>query len=195
MKKDWELTEEAFNTFLCWLHADRKEAGKIYEQIRRHLIVIFKCKGCAEAEELTDEAINRVIKQAPRLIETYVGKPIPYFVTVANHLFLEYIAKRPTQSELPPDLPQPPTPDPEEEREYECLESCMQELKQSDHDFVLQYYQENKQAKIDHRKILARQKGVKPNALRIRAFRIRQKLQKCIDACLVGAPAHEMDHH
>jgi RNA polymerase sigma factor (sigma-70 family) len=195
MRKDWELTEEAFDKFLSWLHPDREEAGKKYEAIRRHLIIILNCRGCAEAEDLADETINRVIRRAPQIADTYQGEPVPYFITVAHNLYLEYAAKRQTWSELPAELPQPPEPDPEEEREYECLERCVQGLTPANRDMVLQYYQENKQAKIDHRKTLAERMGIALNALRIRAYRIRVSLEHCIDECLTCGPAPEMDRH
>jgi RNA polymerase sigma factor (sigma-70 family) len=193
MRKDWELTEAAFDKFLSWLHPDREKAGKKYEDIRHHLIIILNCRGCAEAEDLADETINRVIRRAQQIADTYQGDPEPYFITVAHNLFLEYAAKRQTRSELPADLPQPPESDPEEEREYECLERCVQVLTPANRDIVLQYYQENKQAKIDHRKKLADKMGIALNALRIRAYRIRANLEQCIDSCLTSSPAHEMD--
>lgn len=194
MRKDWELTEEAFNKFLSWLHPDREEAGKKYEDIRRHLIIILKCRGCAEAEDLADEAINRVIRRAQQMADTYHGEPAPYFITVAHNLYLEYASKRQTRLELPAELLQPPEPDLEEEREYECLEQCVRGLTPANRDMMLQYYQENKQAKIDHRKKLAESMGIALNALRIRAYRIRVSLEECIDECLTRNPAHEMNH-
>jgi hypothetical protein len=60
---------------------------------------------------------------------------------------------------------------------------------------VLQYYQENKQAKIDHRKQLAAGLGVGLNTLRIRAYRIRARLEQCMDECLGDRPALEMNRH
>jgi len=193
MRKDWELTEEAFDKFLYWLNPEREKAGKKYEEIRHRLIIILACRGCAEAEELADESINRVIQRAQEMAPTYQGDPAPYFITVAHRVHLEYIEKRQKLSELPPELPQPQEPDPEEEREYECLELCVQGLIPANRELVLQYYQDNKQAKIEHRKRLADEMGIALNALRIRACRIRASLEQCIDECLTSASAHEMD--
>ena len=197
MRKDWELTEEAFDRFLTWLDPDREKAGTKYEVIRRHLIIILTCKGCAEAEELADETINRVIRRAQQMADTYRGEPAPYFIAVANNLYLEYLAKQRTIVELMPDLPQSPDPDPEEGRNHDCLEQCIEGLTPSNRNIVLGYYQENKQAKINHRKKLAEEMGIAPNALRIRAHRIRAVLEQCIDECLTGDRADEMnrDNH
>lgn len=75
------------------------------------------------------------------------------------------------------------------EREYECLERCMQKLTPDNRQLVLQYYQEEKRAKIDHRRQLAEQLGIALNALRIRAHRIRASLQECVQTCLREAAA------
>ena len=187
MKRNWELTEEAFDKFLVWLHPDREEAGKKYEEIRRHLIIILTSRGCDAPEELADETINRVIQRAQQMADTYRGEPAPYFITVANNLFLEHRAKLQTRSELPPDLAQP-DPDPNEDRDYDCLDRCMEELRPVNRYLVLRYYREDKQAKIDHRKQLADEMGIGVNALRIRAHRIRLTLQECLDKCLASDP-------
>jgi DNA-directed RNA polymerase specialized sigma24 family protein len=193
MRKDWQLTEDVFNKFLSWLHTDREEAGKKYEDIRRRLIIILTCRGCTEAEELADETINRVIRRAQEMADTYIGEPAPYFITVAHHLYLEYVAKHQVRSELLSELRPSQETDPEEELEYECLEVCIQGLTPANRDMVLQYYQENKQAKVDHRKKLAEEMGIALNALRIRAHRIRTSLEQCIDKCLTRDSTHEMD--
>jgi DNA-directed RNA polymerase specialized sigma24 family protein len=139
MRKDWELTEQAFGRISDWLHPDRQEAGQKYEEIRRHLIIILTCRGCTEAEELADETINRVIRRSQEMADTYIGEPAPYFITVAHNVFREYLAKRRPTAELPQDLPQPPGPDEDEGREYDCLEQCVQELRPANRDLVLQY--------------------------------------------------------
>ena len=65
----------------------------------------------------------------------------------------------------------------------------MQRLTADNRKLVLQYYQEEKQAKIDHRKLLAEQLGIALNALRIRAHRIRASLQECVQNCVREATA------
>jgi DNA-directed RNA polymerase specialized sigma24 family protein len=72
----------------------------------------------------------------------------------------------------------------EREREYECLERCMERLPQDSRELVLEYYRDEKRAKIDRRKELAERLGIAPNALRIRAHRIRVALQRCVLDCL-----------
>ena len=41
MKKNWELSQEAFDALLIWLDSDREQAALKYERIRGGLIKIF----------------------------------------------------------------------------------------------------------------------------------------------------------
>jgi DNA-directed RNA polymerase specialized sigma24 family protein len=48
----------------------------------------------------------------------------------------------------------------------------------------LKYYQQEKRAKIDHRKELADRLGIALNTLRMRVHRIKAILQQCVGECL-----------
>jgi RNA polymerase sigma factor (sigma-70 family) len=196
MKKGWDLTEEAFNQFLSWIDQDREQAAKKYESVRRHLIVIFSCRGCANAEDLADETINRVTRRVQDLADSYVGDPAPYLYATAHRIYLEQAKSSsafvplPASRELQAIDPKVEEQASEEERAYECLEQCLQQLAPASRKLVLQYYQKDRQAKIDERKRLAQELGIPLNALRIRVHRIRAALQDCINLCLKqGLPA------
>jgi RNA polymerase sigma factor (sigma-70 family) len=197
MKNQRVVTQQAFDQLLNWLDADRDSAGSKYEKIRVRLIKIFACRGCGEADDLADETINRVTLKLGQIAESYSGDPALYFYGVAQKVHLEYLRQKlPVQESAlagrepggqtawPPDAPG------EVEQEYACLEQCMDHLPSENRRLVLEYYQEEKRAKIDHRKKLADQLGIAVNALRIRAHRIRSQLQQCVESCLDQAPAH-----
>jgi DNA-directed RNA polymerase specialized sigma24 family protein len=181
MNKEWALTQEAFDKMLAWLDPDRDRAGRRYEEIRHRLIKIFTCRGCSEADTLADETINRVTRKAQTLVEDYTGDPALYFYGVAHKVHLEYLRRKP-----PTSLPPPPAVEEGEEieQEYDCLDRCMQRLTPDNRELVLEYYQEEKQAKINHRRLLAEKLGIALNALRIRAYRIRAALLECVQDCL-----------
>jgi DNA-directed RNA polymerase specialized sigma24 family protein len=180
MKGQSDLTQAAFDSLLDWLDADREQAGRKYEQIRQRLIKIFTCRGRPDADELADETINRVTLKAQELAKEYVGDPSLYFYGVAQKVYLESLRKH-----RPPVFVPPPAPQSEEvEEEYDCLESCVGQLPPGNRELVLEYYQNDKRAKIDHRKELAERLGIAQNALRIRAHRIRLTLQRCVESCL-----------
>ena len=94
-------------------------------------------------------------------------------------MHLEYLRRKPVIA-----APITPASSDQEEPEFICLEMCMDRLTANNRELVLQYYQQEKKAKIEHRKLLAEKLGIAVNALRIRAFRIRVSLQKCVQECL-----------
>jgi DNA-directed RNA polymerase specialized sigma24 family protein len=178
-KKEWQMTQEEFSKFLAWLHPDRDRAGETYEKIRHRLIKIFVSRTCTNSEELADETINRVVRKIQEIADNYVGERIPYFIAVANKIHLEYLRKKP----VPQTLPLLESSSWAEE-EYDCLEECMEHLTQRSKELVLEYYREEKHEKINLRKQQADKLDIPLNALRIRACRIRAKLESCVIDCL-----------
>lgn len=179
MNKNCVLTQELFEELLGWLDPDREIAGQKYEDIRRGLIKIFVNNGRNSVEDLADETINRVATKLNQIKDNYQGDHSLYFYGVAKKIVHED-RRRP-----PVSLPIPAWNSDDIETEYECLERCLQQLTRENRELILQYYQDEKREKIDHRRILADKRGIALNALRIRAFRIRNSLELCVRKCLL----------
>jgi hypothetical protein len=175
-----DINQEHFDQLLQWLDSDRQKAGIKYETIRKRLIKIFVCRGSTTPEELADQTINRVARKLPEIRANYVGEPSHYFCGVAGNILRESFRKDKMPAVRPPT---PSMPEPGDDRDYACLEECIGKLSQYDRDLVLAYYQQEKQAKIDHRKKLAEKLGLAINALRIRACRTRAILLECVERC------------
>jgi DNA-directed RNA polymerase specialized sigma24 family protein len=194
MKKKWELTQEAFDALLKWLDENRERAAGRYEAIRLALIKIFICGGFSAAEELADETINRVAAKIHELARDYHGDPALYFYAIAKNVRREQGRKSRTLAELDDEAgasdPATTVMDADEDARYECLEKCLEYLSASDRRLVIEYYQQDKRAKIDHRRQLALQLGIAINALRIRAHRIRRGLEECVRNCVSQQPAN-----
>ena len=185
------LTQEAFDELLAWLDPDREQAGRKYEDIRNRLIRILMHRGCMTAEDLADKTINLVARKAFTIRHTYIGDPMPYFLTVARNLYSEYARSQPYFSELIPDLVSTTADDAAElEAEYECLDKCLAELPAKKRELILEYHRYQEGAKIEYHKDMAWQLGIGLNALRIRMFRIRLHLRKCVDKCLATQTTH-----
>jgi DNA-directed RNA polymerase specialized sigma24 family protein len=176
---DWTITQQDFDRLLSWLDPDQNHAGKRYEGIRRKLILIFASRRWRFPEEMADDCINRVIKKLPEVEGRYQGPPEAYFYGVAKIIELEWRRK-----DLPIEIPDMEGISSETEEHLVCLDGCLSKLPDSSREVVMEYYQQEKQAKIDHRAALARKLGIAANALRIRAHRIRQQLEKCVLECL-----------
>jgi RNA polymerase sigma factor (sigma-70 family) len=184
MTKTKTLNQQDFDKLLNWLDSDRELAGQKYESIRQRLIKIFDLRGCAVSEELADKTFDRVIQKLDDITDDFDGNPAPYFYAVGKNILLEYF-KLPKTEELSPLIPLPPESESVEEAEnYKCLKICLQTLKSNQRELIIEYYSEDKRAKIDSRKFLAQKLGATQELLRTQTFRIRNKLQKCIKSCM-----------
>lgn len=170
---------DTFNYLLAWLHPDREQAGRRYEEIRRRLIKVFAGRECWEPEDLADETMRRVESNVQHVAPDWVNDPALYFYAVARNIRREYVRRKPVPEP-------PPIPDTDEaERNDICLESCMQQLLAADErTLVLKYYQGQGGTKIKNRQELCQEYGLGLNALRIRIHRHLKKLRPCVLDCV-----------
>lgn len=187
MNRDSAIPSEAFEEILAWLNSDRERAGLMYVQLRHDLARMFSRTGCCDPEGLTDEVIDRVSRKVHDLRPTYVGDARFYFRGVANNLIKETLKKIKTYVSLEGiDLPKPRASAIEADTAEleDCLQSCLQKLSAEKRELIMAYYAKEKQAKIDHRLELARSLGISVRALRVKVFRIRLSLERCIERSL-----------
>jgi RNA polymerase sigma factor (sigma-70 family) len=185
-REKWTLTRDRLEVFLNHLHEDREQAGQAYEQIRRKLVTFFRCNGCSCAEDLVDETIDRVIR---RLGEIEVNNLMSFTRGVARHVASELHKK---DREIPlADVPEPShwgiqgeEDQQERERSLECLRKSLLLLNPHDRELLRAWYLYEKGHKIENRKRLAVARGTSDGALRVQAFRARQRLQELVESCL-----------
>jgi RNA polymerase sigma factor (sigma-70 family) len=173
------LQKTDFDRLLAWLDPNPERAGELYESIRWRLIAILAARGCRIPEELADETIDRVARRVADIEAKYVGDKSIYFLGVMNNVHHEYL-RRPS----PPRLVESPEDSRVKEQTYLCLDNCLAALTPHARQIIEQYYAANKQAKINLRKRIAEKLGISSGSLRLRALRIRAKLQMCIERCL-----------
>jgi len=179
MPKNWVMSQETFEALLDWLDSDREQAALKYEEIRIKLIKFFFATSQSEAEALADETINRVARRLNEVKDQVYGERARYFYGVARKVQLEYLRRKLPQGD------QESVPDSDRiEIEYACLEECIAKLSAENRELVMRYYGADGRERIEQRRLLAEKLGIAPNALRIRAFRIRAELQKCLKECV-----------
>jgi RNA polymerase sigma factor (sigma-70 family) len=186
------MTQDEFDRLLAWFNEDPEEAGRRYEDIRQSLIKIFTWRGCIDAESLADEVFDRVAVRLHKLDGGYVGDPAHYFYGVAKNLFYE--CRRRMKAQAPLDevigltLAAPEATEDNSELEHECLGQCVGKLNEESRELIIAYYALERRDKIEARKVLAQHSGISINNLRVRLYRIRAILEKCIRECLEKAP-------
>jgi RNA polymerase sigma factor (sigma-70 family) len=194
-KKDWVLDGDAFDRLLARLDPDPEQAADLYEGIRRRLISFFEYRGGASPEDLADETINRVARRLSEGTDIHASNPADYFFGVARRVISEHWDSPqagsarlddvpPTQLAQPPPTPEAIAERDQRERGLDCLDRCLHALAAGERDLIIAYYQGETSVKIQNRKRLAARLGIAANALRIRALRIREKLEACVEGCL-----------
>ena len=183
--RKWTLTPEAFENLLAVFHPDRDRAAEKYLEVRANLVRFFEWRGCPFPEDHADETFNRVARKIAAGEE--IQKPSGYVMGVARLLVLEIIKSLSRQREALGEYQQSYSEvadEPESESRIECLQECLQQLSTDNREFIIQYYQGDKREKIENRRTLGERLGVAINTLRMRAQRLRERLQGCVEACV-----------
>jgi len=184
-RRKWTLTQEAFDRLLVALGGDRDSAAQKYLEIRSNLVRFFEWRGCSFPEDHADETINRIAKRVAEgeEIQNYSG----YAVGVARLLLLEINKGRQREQLALAEIGQASEVYEEKdegEHRLVCLRSCLETLTTDNRALILQYYQGEKGEKIQNRKKLMDRLGIPVNTLRMRALRLREKLQSCVEECV-----------
>jgi DNA-directed RNA polymerase specialized sigma24 family protein len=188
------LTQVAFNRLLEWLDDGVESGGEAYLEMRRRLVSYFTRRDRQAADELADETLNRVGRTLERSGSIAVTPPARYCYFVARFVLLEDMRRDHTHVPLDehknpdsgPARGRPPDVDESvalREERFACLEGCLQRLRPDQRELVVEYYRDSKRQKIERRRELAARLGITPNALAIRASRIRALLEACVEAC------------
>jgi DNA-directed RNA polymerase specialized sigma24 family protein len=175
-----------FARLLERLDTDPVEAGHRYEALRYTLLRFFEWRGVAAADSAADETLDRLGRRLAAG-ET-VADPRAYALGIARLVALEQHRRPEARHTSLDDVPawrltaaEGEGADPPRLR---CFDRCLGALPAGQHDFIVRYYAATGRARIDGRAALATELGLSPNALRLRAQRLRDGLESCIRACL-----------
>jgi DNA-directed RNA polymerase specialized sigma24 family protein len=191
LKKNWSLTAEAFAHLLAWLDAGSDSDGERYLSMRSTIVTYFDRKNCLNPDDLADEVLNRVGRRLEEEGDIKTESPAKYCYTVARFVFMEQLRSA-SAKEVPIEETDIPSGVVDEaaafDREImmECLDECSGKLDSAQREMIIGYYTGEKGTKIANRRRLAEELGVSLNALGIRAFRIREKLEACVTKCLAA---------
>jgi DNA-directed RNA polymerase specialized sigma24 family protein len=189
------LDASTFGHLLARLHEDPDQAGERYEDLRHTLLRFFEWRGVVTPDVAADESLDRLGRRLAS------GESVvdlrAYALGIARLVALEH-HRRPEAraTELDALAEQrlvAATPVEREGPGLACLDSCLEKLDADQRAFIEGYYSGTGRARIDGRDSLARRLGLSPNAQRLRAQRLRGRLEACVRNCLsangLGDPA------
>lgn len=185
------LSPKAFQLLLERLDPDGSKAAEQYEMLHLKLTKTVAWKGCpdTDAEMLADETLDRI---ATRIEDGEVIENLnAYACQVLRYVWLEYSRKRieeTARDELPEIAVSPDTSFLDEPSvRLNCLRKCMNEVVPDDADrsLIVGYYDaEGGRKNKDQRRDVAAKLGLTMNTLKVKACRLRARLEKCINECV-----------
>ena len=193
LREEPRLTQFAFHRLLAWLDDGIESSGETYIEMRRRLVAYFDRRNRPFADDLADETFNRISKTLEQSGSIAVKPPARYCYVVARFVLLEDIrrSRRFIQVDEAHDpLSFGPRPfdhaddrESAQEQRLECLDRCLSKLKPDQRELAIEYYRDAKRERIERRRALADHLRITMNALGVRACRIRNALEICVDAC------------
>ena len=179
--RKWSLTQDAFDRFLAVLGSDRENAGHRYIRIRRDLVRLFEWRGCPAPHDYADETMNRCARKIAAGEE--IRDITTYSIGVARMLLREMARDRSRLMRPLDDVPEPYSAWSETavdlEMRVESLGRSLARISEEERYLIVNYYEGDKSEKIRRRKMLMETLDIPASTLRMRALRIREKLQMC----------------
>jgi DNA-directed RNA polymerase specialized sigma24 family protein len=175
---------EVFREFLFRLSPQPEEAGRIYEHLRRALCQYFANRGCGgDVEALVDIALDRLAAKVGQ-DTTLSGDSVRALAYgIARYVRLEH-SRRPHWVTLAPEPITEERDSSDKEQRSACLNHCLMLLSEADRELITKYYQDDGRKKIDSRRTSAAKHELTAGALRVRLWKIRQRLRSCIENCM-----------
>ena len=192
-RKPRGLTPEQFEKLLACLAPDRAAAAEQYEHMRCALITFFEFRAVAQAEDDADEVLDRVARRLDEGREIFTANPRNYFYAVARNVWRERLASPVSEVGLagaalsagqrplsPLEILEEAEAEQLRAERLRGLESCLQKLAAAERELIVAYYQGSGRDKIQNRQALAQRLGLPIAGLRVRACRLRDKLESCV---------------
>jgi DNA-directed RNA polymerase specialized sigma24 family protein len=166
------------------------EGVEQYRRLRGKLVTYFNLKGASDAADLADETILRGWKALAE--GTLLTAPLGAFMRgIADNVLRERRRKDQRIVQLDDQTPAPPDradlfADLFQREVDKCVRQCWQTLAPEEREVYGSFYKERAKAdEVDNERAeLAGRLGLLPNGFRTRAYRIREKLKKCVSQCL-----------
>ncbi|HEX8282882.1 MAG TPA: hypothetical protein VF588_05985 [Pyrinomonadaceae bacterium] len=178
MKK--EVTQEEFARFLKWLGPEDEGAGEAYVRLCYKLQTFFAHRGSRFPDELADETVNRLVLKAA---EENIENKLAYCYGVAKNVYRESLRKERTHLNVDEVVVAAQSPA-QQSFTDECLERCLAELSPESRGMILDYFAEEKQAKIEQRRRISERLGMTQTALRMSVVRTKRTLGECVQKCV-----------
>lgn len=174
-----------FERLLDFVGADQPaRRAERYRLLREKVESFFRWKGLVDPAGLTDETFDRVARRV-EANEVRTAQPHAFILGVARMVALEAARRDRREVPLEEHASEPvPANDDDVEVRLKALDGCLEGLLPAERELVFTYYRDEGSTRIEGRQRLADSLGTTVGALRVRAFRIRARLESCVQSKL-----------
>lgn len=189
-RKSTAITRQDFDRFLAWIDPNPDCAGELYTSFHRRLVVFFAGRRCGSAAaELASETLDRAAERFVLGGEADQRDPARYLFSVAHFIALEHFRSRPVIP-LHENVAVTPAVAPDEPARIVCCRTCLSQLPETDRSMLQDYYLGRKEGEAKRiREQVASDAGKAQGALRIKVFRLKQRMLHCMNECLQSRPS------
>ena len=175
------ITTESFSNLLEAFSSDKTEAGIAYAKLRDSLVRFFTLKGDFEPETAADETLDRV---ALKLSENgEIEDLTKYSFGVARFIFLERIKANKKEKVAVEEFYADQTAfvESEETDDFAPFRDCFEKLPDDEKNILRDYFADIPFAQVFvYRQELSEKYKISLNNLRMKIFRLRQRLENCV---------------
>jgi DNA-directed RNA polymerase specialized sigma24 family protein len=170
------------------LEALEPQAGQThagFERLWQRMVLLCRARGAPSAEDCAAETLARLVQTVAAQKE--IRNPKAFIAGVARRIVLESLRQRadePLDESSPRRgagyrLPEVGEGDPVRT----CLERCLDRLSEGQRGLIIEYFETGEKPESLRSK-LRRALGISPQALVLRVFRIKRRLEKCTRHCV-----------
>ena len=175
------LNSKSYSLLLETFSSDEKVAAFAYAKLRDSLIRFFQIKGDDAPDEAADETLDRV---AAKLSEAVLIEDLTkYSFGVARLVFLENLRKAQKQKKAFEDfrLSNALQKNDEETDDFAPFRKCFESLPDAEKNILQTYFDDLPFDEINENRLKLTDKlGVSLNNLRLKIFRLRRRLEDCV---------------
>lgn len=162
--------------------SNQDEAGITYNELRNSLVRFFQIKGDFDPDEAADLTLDRAALKVPK--DTPIENLTGFCFGVARFIFLERV-KRTKKLNVAADefyrkrnlseIVQ------ETDDEFFVFRDCFEKLTSAEKLFLRGYFVDLSFSELDKcRRQICLENDITPNNLRLKVFRLRQRLENCV---------------
>ncbi len=172
------------------LDPDPENAWQKYRDLRERLVKFFQWNQSQDPEESADEVLDRVGRKPD---EEEIRNVAEFVIGVARNVLREGYKKSQRESHIdgwegggeslaePRDREEEIVSGLDHHTRLEALRRCLEDLKPEERSLAIDYYSAVEEKQKEHRRKLAAAAGVTMITLRVRANRLRDRLENCVD--------------